>query len=660
MGGMAQQPAPTTQQQQVDPQVMEITQMISASIEQGQNPMQVVKGLIQQEVDQQLIAQALIVGGMEEQDIISLFEQIQKDSQPSPPQDVTQNPELLARNESIQKQEEQSAESNPMAMAMDMAKSGIEIKPENKGKFTRWAKARGMSVQEAARKVMANPDEYPPAVVKMANFAKNAAGWKKEYGGEKGEEAYLENRDAVIKEAIAKAQDGDEVKNPSAIDNYLMRGTSWQNQNLVAPDLTPPPTVNVLLDGLTTGMGVYNELLSGEEDELGLKKGAFRDFKDKKDLHKITKPLYYDYSYVPNNSEENIEAKDNFLSAFLEEQKDLSDKQKTLSNAEYQTKIDDIMQNKIQDKNKSFKDWLNEQPDNIKNATGQALETAKSIFKALGNKDDLPEEQFGGASGSGMFNAFTQTPSFATPGIIPNDLFTGQTSYINPMSGQPWGYSPTSKSGVVSPEEIEQSKQAASEGESTMDLFNKIDLGDVKVDNPVEGFLDRVSDNPVFKGFTSGSKAAVDVAGFLNRIYDQKNYKENLDQAEFLSQAEFQYNAKTFDPLSRGTYNVQTGQLMGESERVPGYYMNFPSTPYSAPTSVSTGYAKKGGEFKPHLMFDPETKKAYKANVPEDHERMAEMGYLHKDEMQDGGEVIELSQDMIAQLIAAGADIEIL
>ena len=37
----------------------------------------------------------------------------------------------------------------------------IEIKKENRGKFTKWAKARGMGVQEAARKVMANKDKYP-------------------------------------------------------------------------------------------------------------------------------------------------------------------------------------------------------------------------------------------------------------------------------------------------------------------------------------------------------------------------------------------------------------------------------------------------------------------------------------------------------------------
>ena len=45
------------------------------------------------------------------------------------------------------------------------------------------------------------------------------------------------------------------------------------------------------------------------------------------------------------------------------------------------------------------------------------------------------------------------------------------------------------------------------------------------------------------------------------------------------------------------------------------------------------GYKKGGQSFEPHMMFDPETGKAYKANVPADHERMAKMGYLHKDEM---------------------------
>jgi hypothetical protein len=50
----------------------------------------------------------------------------------------------------------------------------IKIKASHKGRFTAWAAAHGMSVSEAASKVMANTSKYPPEVVKMANFADNA------------------------------------------------------------------------------------------------------------------------------------------------------------------------------------------------------------------------------------------------------------------------------------------------------------------------------------------------------------------------------------------------------------------------------------------------------------------------------------------------------
>lgn len=69
------------------------------------------------------------------------------------------------------------------AMITSMSGGGIHIKPENKGKFTSWAKSHGMGVQEAAKHVMANKEDYSSTIVKRANFAKNAAGWKHENGG---------------------------------------------------------------------------------------------------------------------------------------------------------------------------------------------------------------------------------------------------------------------------------------------------------------------------------------------------------------------------------------------------------------------------------------------------------------------------------------------
>jgi hypothetical protein len=63
------------------------------------------------------------------------------------------------------------------------AEGGIHIKPENRGKFTAYAESHGKGVQEMAAHIMANKEDYSPAVVKRANFAKNAAGWKHEMGG---------------------------------------------------------------------------------------------------------------------------------------------------------------------------------------------------------------------------------------------------------------------------------------------------------------------------------------------------------------------------------------------------------------------------------------------------------------------------------------------
>jgi hypothetical protein len=70
---------------------------------------------------------------------------------------------------------------------------GININPANEGKFTEWAAKRGMTVQEAANKVMANRSKYTADVVKMANFAKNAAGWEKAMGGRIYEEGGMLN-----------------------------------------------------------------------------------------------------------------------------------------------------------------------------------------------------------------------------------------------------------------------------------------------------------------------------------------------------------------------------------------------------------------------------------------------------------------------------------
>lgn len=64
------------------------------------------------------------------------------------------------------------------------AKGGkIHIKPSKRGTFTAAAKRHGKSVQSFASQVLANKEDYSPAMVKKANFARNASKWKHADGG---------------------------------------------------------------------------------------------------------------------------------------------------------------------------------------------------------------------------------------------------------------------------------------------------------------------------------------------------------------------------------------------------------------------------------------------------------------------------------------------
>lgn len=56
---------------------------------------------------------------------------------------------------------------------------GIHIAPSKRGTFTAAAIKHNMGVQEFASKVLRNKESYSPAMVKKANFARNASKWNK-------------------------------------------------------------------------------------------------------------------------------------------------------------------------------------------------------------------------------------------------------------------------------------------------------------------------------------------------------------------------------------------------------------------------------------------------------------------------------------------------
>lgn len=66
----------------------------------------------------------------------------------------------------------------------------IHIASSKRGTFTAAATKHGMGVQEFASKVLANKDNYSPAMVKKANFARNARKFKHALGGSLVENAF--------------------------------------------------------------------------------------------------------------------------------------------------------------------------------------------------------------------------------------------------------------------------------------------------------------------------------------------------------------------------------------------------------------------------------------------------------------------------------------
>jgi len=156
-----------------------------------------------------------------------------------------------------------------------------------------------------------------------------------------------------------------------------------------------------------------------------------------------------------------------------------------------------------------------------------------------------------------------------------------------------------------------------------------------------------IKNDPTVQAFGETSKFAVMGANFANELYAEgKARKRDKDLRGFGADKIF---ATVENPVNKRGTTDQYG--LNENDMLVDSYAQ-QITRYGAEL-------KKGGEFELHMMFDPITGKGYKANEPADHERMKKLGYLHKDEMQGGGE-IEVDNDTLAALIAAGADIEIL
>ena len=591
--GMQQQP-------QIDPQVMQITEIFSRSMEEGKQPQEVLIGLMEQEVDQNLIGQALMQLGYEEEAVIQLFEEVQNLQEPQAPssQQITNNPEQLARAEEMQQQ------ASPMDMnitPIDQAKSGIEIKPENKGKFTRWAKARDMSVSEAYNKVMGNTDNYPASVVKMANFAKNAAGWKKEEGG--GVSNYTEgvrqregsynppNRKYTLDPRFKK--EGGEFephfmykgkRKIRAKDmethlrlkeaGYTHDEPKAQYGGYISPDpfrVNPALFSNQQIDYgkfINVGSEVYNDFFSkGDKNKDNLADGVFRDMGKKKEMNDKGS-LKYEFDL----SSENINAY------------------------------------------KAYKDKLEEEKK-FNEATLTPYEQ---------RLNGLPKGQFG----------------------IPYNYNNLDLGIFNPMF--------RNEANQISADKILQDRmrQGNPDEQTSDELKESVNFPTLKTDR---SFMDRVNNIPNTNAaaiYGAGSNAAFKIAGLANEIFDYNKYSDARKDLRTDTIADNLYGTFTDKNFKRGKGpDINTGIFGSEGDRTTGLYMSkegggvnnagFKALPDYVQSNILSNMAYGG----------PKGAEAYLAN--KDRAIKRSMGRA-----QQGGETIEVDSRMLAKLIAAGADIE--
>jgi hypothetical protein len=316
-----------------------------------------------------------------------------------------------------------------------------------------------------------------------------------------------------------------------------------------------------------------------------------------------------------------------------------------------------------------FKDWALQNPA-VRMTTAGRQEFDRLNPMRYGG--DLPKAQFG--------PPYDWDPN--NPMGLPDFSQMGQTSYINPETGKPWAPGPDASPAVNANDPIELDEVVVT-AQGTGGLKSK-GLTPIPIEMPemnlapiapidltvptapetvaqqptvkrkwslgnafdqVETFI---KDNPAMRAYGDVSQAAVMGANLANEWFQEKEYRDYKNKLRNSTMADKAYLATTNPSNKRGTFDVNLG--LAEPDNLVDYY---------AQAMYGKELYKKGGEFEPHMMYDPVSGKAYEAKVEADHNRFAKMGFLHEDEMQTGGEV-EVDNDTLAALIAAGADIEML
>ena len=114
----------------------------------------------------------------------------------------------------------------------------------------------------------------------------------------------------------------------------------------------------------------------------------------------------------------------------------------------------------------------------------------------------------------------------------------------------------------------------------------------------------------------------------------QKNQKTKLQEGDFVSPKDNPFITpnveEELDYAAQGMKmpNYNMGGILSQRAN-EAIALNEMSALTARAMRNRANQMQKGGKFKPHMMYDPKTGKAYKANKVEDHNRMSKKGYTH-------------------------------
>jgi hypothetical protein len=115
------------------------------------------------------------------------------------------------------------------------------------------------------------------------------------------------------------------------------------------------------------------------------------------------------------------------------------------------------------------------------------------------------------------------------------------------------------------------------------------------------------------------------------KVGDKVKFKKGIDPKTARSYGDaIRKSGKVVKDYGDGDVKVNFGGNNDKSVDAKLLVKEAVSPAQQAAIAISKKEKMKEDDFEPHMMYDPKTGKAYKAEKPEDHERMKKMGYTHE------------------------------